>query len=314
MLATPVTLDVGSASPLRLSVQAARAEEASDRQNALTTDASTEWIALVARLSIELNVPADVLRALVAVESGGNAASHNPETGAVGLTMITPDITTAQGTRIDEMADPRANLAAAARYLVDAKVRWGTWELAVAEWEGLIDGSGTTQAVRHRRDSADFGYMVRFQQALDALASDGSSLALASRAFGYGLEAVGMPYVAGAASLESGGFDCSGLISWAYLNVGIELPRSTYELWDATERVDASELRVGDLVFFEGTFGPGISHAGIYAGNGYFLHSQSEGYTVRLTSLSDPYWQAHLAGFGRVNSPDPGGRGDASRR
>lgn len=300
LFASPVAPGLDPASPMRLGVQSARAEEASAAPNATDTDASTGWIALIARVSTETGVPAEVLRALVEVESGGNAAAVNPETGAIGLTMITPDITQAQGTRIEEMGDPRVNVRAAADYLVNAKARWGTWDLAVAEWEGLIDGSGTAQAIRHRRGSADFGFLVRYKQALHALNPDEATISDRAKALGYGLEAVGMPYLWGGASLEAGGFDCSGLVYWAYKQLGKELPRTSEGQWAGTVRIDASEAQPGDLVFFADTFGSGISHLGMYAGNGYFLHSQTEGTPVQVSSLNDPYWSAHLAGFGRV--------------
>lgn len=300
LLASPVATGFDPASPLSLGVQSARAEEASAAHGAIDSDASTEWIALIAKVSTETGVPVEVLRALVGVESGGNAASSNHETGAIGLTMITPDITRAQGTEINAMGDPRVNVRAAADYLVNAKVRWGTWDLAVADWEGLIDGTGATQAIRHRRGSSDFGFFTRYQQAMQGLNAENATVPASMAAFGYGLEAVGMPYAYGGASLEAGGFDCSGLVYWAYMQLGKELPRSTDGQWNVTQRIDTSQVQLGDIVFFAGTYGNGISHVGLYAGNGYFLHAPNEGQTVQLTPLSDSYWSAHFVGYGRV--------------
>ena len=63
--------------------------------------------------------------------------------------------------------------------------------------------------------------------------------------------------------------------------------------------VTADDLRAGDLVFFADTNGPGITHVGMYAGSGFMLNAPNEHDIVRLMALDDPYWQQHLAGFGR---------------
>jgi hypothetical protein len=81
----------------------------------------------------------------------------------------------------------------------------------------------------------------------------------------------------------------------------VQLPRLSSEQWHWTARVNADEVQPGDLVFFAGTNGPDISHVGIYAGAGLMLNAPDVGQTVTLEPLNDPYWQAHLAGFGRID-------------
>src|SRR5699024_9709784 len=80
---------------------------------------------------------------------------------------------------------------------------------------------------------------------------------------------MGTKYVWGGTTKS--GFDCSGFIHWAYNDAGKEIPRtSTDGYYDRSYHINKSELQVCDLVFFSGTYCPGISHMGIYAGNNEF--------------------------------------------
>lgn len=90
-------------------------------------------------------------------------------------------------------------------------------------------------------------------------------------------------------------FDCSGLVQWSYNKAGISLPRTAAQMYIATQPVGFDELRAGDLVFF--SYGRGISHVGIYIGNGKMLNAQSSG--IKIADLNG-YWNQYLVGFGRV--------------
>jgi cell wall-associated NlpC family hydrolase len=103
---------------------------------------------------------------------------------------------------------------------------------------------------------------------------------------------LGVPYVWGGAS--PGGFDCSGLVMYVYAQLGVSLPHYTVSQWDATTPIPTSALAPGDLVFFDG-----LSHVGIYIGNGQFIHAPHTGTVVQIASLSG-YWAAHLDGARRV--------------
>ncbi|MFC5711478.1 peptidoglycan-binding protein [Thalassorhabdus alkalitolerans] len=104
----------------------------------------------------------------------------------------------------------------------------------------------------------------------------------------------GTRYVWGGTSPS--GFDCSGFIQYSFNQHGVSLPRTVAEMWRSTTRV--SNPQRGDLVFFETRTGP--SHAGIYLGNGQFIHSgASTGVTT--TSMSNSYWSQRYLGAGRVN-------------
>ena len=102
---------------------------------------------------------------------------------------------------------------------------------------------------------------------------------------------VGTPYRWGGNTPDSG-FDCSGLIKYVYRDAaGISLPRSTREMIVMrAPTVDAGSLQSGDLVFFATGGGSQVSHAGIYVGEGRFVHAPSTGGTVRLDYLSNSYW------------------------
>ncbi|RRV55077.1 C40 family peptidase [Pseudomonas sp. p99-361] len=102
---------------------------------------------------------------------------------------------------------------------------------------------------------------------------------------------VGTPYRWGGNTQDSG-FDCSGLIKYVYRDAaGISLPRSTREMIVMrAPTVNLNALQSGDLVFFATSGGSQVSHAGIYVGDGRFVHAPSTGGTVRLDYLSNSYW------------------------
>jgi len=115
---------------------------------------------------------------------------------------------------------------------------------------------------------------------------------------------VGTPYRWGGNTPDSG-FDCSGLIKYVYGDAaGISLPRSTREMIVMrAPTVDAKALQSGDLVFFATSGGSQVSHAGIYVGEGRFVHAPSTGGTVRLDYLSNSYWQKTYLNAKRVLQP-----------
>ena len=92
------------------------------------------------------------------------------------------------------------------------------------------------------------------------------------------------------------GIDCSALVQTLYVTqYGISLPRTAREQYDATERISRTDLKEGDLVFFN-TQG-GVSHVGIYLQNNKFVHASSSGVTI--SDLFDAYWEKRFIGVGR---------------
>ena len=102
---------------------------------------------------------------------------------------------------------------------------------------------------------------------------------------------VGTPYRWGGNTPDSG-FDCSGLIAYVYKDMAqVHLPRTTREMIVMPgQTVHRQSLNSGDLVFFATSGGRQVSHAGIYVGEGRFVHAPSTGGTVRLDRLDNPYW------------------------
>ncbi|WP_172257629.1 C40 family peptidase [Saccharibacillus deserti] len=109
---------------------------------------------------------------------------------------------------------------------------------------------------------------------------------------------VGTPYRT--AGTTPNGFDCSGFTSYVFDKLNINLPRQSSSQYSAGSKVDKSDLRAGDLVFFN-TNGRGISHVGIYVGNGKFAHSSSSN-GVRYDSLGSSYYAERYVGAARVMS------------
>jgi len=93
------------------------------------------------------------------------------------------------------------------------------------------------------------------------------------------------------------GFDCSGLVQYAYKEAGINIPRTAKEQYARSKKINKNELELGDLVFFS-IENNEISHVGIYVGNNKFIHSPSSGKNVRIDELSNPYWEKVYAGCG----------------
>jgi len=116
---------------------------------------------------------------------------------------------------------------------------------------------------------------------------------------------VGTPYRWGGNTPDSG-FDCSGLIGFVYRDAaGISLPRSTREMIVMqAPNVGKEGLQTGDLIFFATNGGSQVSHAGIYVGEGRFVHAPATGGTVKLDSLSKAYWQKAYLSAKRVLQPE----------
>lgn len=110
---------------------------------------------------------------------------------------------------------------------------------------------------------------------------------------------MGKKYRLGGAS-PGKGFDCSGLVYWAYRKNGVTVPRITTEQARAGRAVSSSQLRPGDIVVFRTGRSPRGLHTGIYAGDGAFIHSPRAGERVRMESLDIRYWKSKLITARRI--------------
>jgi hypothetical protein len=127
-------------------------------------------------------------------------------------------------------------------------------------------------------------------------------------------EAMGRPYRLGGTGEDGGGFDCSGLIQYAYRQHGVLLPRTSKE--QATEGRKLSRkvgaLAPGDLLTFSNRGGP-VTHVGMYLGEGKFIHSATRGVLVSRLSEDDPYgrwWYRRWVGARRILDEDGGTSAD----
>ncbi len=116
---------------------------------------------------------------------------------------------------------------------------------------------------------------------------------------------MGKPYRWGGMSPNTG-FDCSGLIYYAYKDVvRIHMPRTANEMFHLRDAapVKKDDLESGDLVFFHITNRGAADHVGVYLGNGRFIESPRTGRDIRISYLNEDYWQDHYVGARRVVNP-----------
>jgi cell wall-associated NlpC family hydrolase len=133
----------------------------------------------------------------------------------------------------------------------------------------------------------------RLSQARDDVSTRASELVV--RAMGL----LGVPYQFGGNDAQTG-LDCSGLVRLVYEeSLGKILPRRAAEQAAATDAIDRSELKPGDLVFFN-TMRRAFSHVGIYVGEGKFIHAPRSGAQVRIEDMRTSYWNTRFNGARRV--------------
>ncbi len=116
---------------------------------------------------------------------------------------------------------------------------------------------------------------------------------------GFALQYVGYPYVAGGNT--PAGFDCSGFTQFVILNtLGYDIGHAVEGQPGAGAWIDYGAWQPGDLVFFQNTYRAGISHTGIYIGDGLFIHAENEGTGVVITSIYSDYYGSRYWGAVRV--------------
>ncbi|ARF85296.1 C40 family peptidase [Burkholderia cenocepacia] len=159
-------------------------------------------------------------------------------------------------------------------------------------------------------NSAQIGSGSSLQQTNAPPSSGGAKSFLAGMAGKAGdvvvgaLNMIGVRYRWGGNSPDSG-LDCSGFVRYVFQDtLGMSLPRRAEEMSRVGEKVSMSNLKPGDLVFFN-TMRRTFSHVGIYIGDNKFVHSPSTGSTVRVDDLDSGYWEKRFTGARRIESEFP---------
>jgi cell wall-associated NlpC family hydrolase len=141
---------------------------------------------------------------------------------------------------------------------------------------------------------AERGLLSRIGSVGEKVEARATELVMNSMAF------LGVPYKRGGTNAESG-FDCSGFVRAIYeQTAGLLLPRRAEQQAAATQKIDKTDLKPGDLVFFN-TMRRAFSHVGIY---GKFIHSPKPGAEVRVEDMGVSYWAKRFDGARRVSAED----------
>ena len=142
---------------------------------------------------------------------------------------------------------------------------------------------------------AEKGFLSQIEQVRQSVSNKASELVVDAMGF------LGVPYKRGGNTAETG-FDCSGFVRAIYAqSIGLILPRRAEQQAAATQNIEKSDLKPGDLVFFN-TMRRTFSHVGIYVGEGRFIHSPKPGAEVRVESMSVSYWSSRFDGARRVHT------------
>lgn len=157
----------------------------------------------------------------------------------------------------------------------------------------LASNLAFAQPPAHQEKSKGHEFVSQLQTVGKNMRSGASELVMNAMGF------IGVPYRYGGNSVDTG-FDCSGFVRAAFQHtVGKILPRRAADQAAATQQIDRSQLKPGDLVFFN-TMRRAFSHVGIYVGDGKFVHSPRTGASIRIDSMDNSYWKPRFDGARRV--------------
>jgi cell wall-associated NlpC family hydrolase len=109
---------------------------------------------------------------------------------------------------------------------------------------------------------------------------------------------LGCAYTSGGTTPD--GFDCSGFVAYVHRRHGIDLSHDSREMFRQGTPIARDELQPGDVVFFERTYRPGISHVGLYVGSGKFIHASNHRGGVKITALDSEYYGERYVGARRM--------------
>lgn len=150
----------------------------------------------------------------------------------------------------------------------------------------LVGGIGASVAAEQVRKQEEMSFLERYTNAAQDVILQG-------------LKLVGVRYRWGGND-EDSGLDCSGFVRLVFKDsIGAALPRTAREMSEVGEKIDSSQLKPGDLVFFN-TMRRTFSHVGIYLGDNHFLHAPRKGAEVRVENMESSYWMSRYNGARRI--------------
>ncbi|MGH2618706.1 MAG: NlpC/P60 family protein, partial [Thermomicrobiales bacterium] len=157
---------------------------------------------------------------------------------------------------------------------------------SLISWEPLAEAVDEGRRGRDRGNAGNAGV-------------DGTASASGNQIANFAMQYVGYPYVYAGEGPYA--FDCSGLTKFVVQNtLGMEITHDLFAQYEMGKQVDRGDLRPGDLVFFQNTFRPGLSHNGIYIGNGQFVHAENESTGVKVSDLNSDYYSSRWYGAVRL--------------
>ncbi|HEX4519288.1 MAG TPA: NlpC/P60 family protein [Gaiellaceae bacterium] len=175
-------------------------------------------------------------------------------------------------------------------------------EIATLEAEQVQRQLEAARAAKARIAAAQAAQAAQAQTAVVGATASTPEGATVVPASGYSSQVVsiamsyiGVPYVWGGST--PGGFDCSGLVMYAFAQLGISLPHSSYAMWNYGAAVPYDQLQPGDMVFFDGE-----GHVGLYIGGGEFVDAPYTGAYVRVDSLTTGWALANYDGARRITT------------
>lgn len=150
----------------------------------------------------------------------------------------------------------------------------------------LVGGIGASAAAEQVRKPEEQSFLERYTNAAQDVILQG-------------LKLVGVRYRWGGND-EDSGLDCSGFVRLVFKDsIGTSLPRTAREMSEVGEKIDSTQLKPGDLVFFN-TMRRTFSHVGIYLGDNHFLHAPRKGAEVRVENMESNYWMSRYNGARRI--------------
>jgi cell wall-associated NlpC family hydrolase len=165
---------------------------------------------------------------------------------------------------------------------------------AAADAEPADDWAGEPSSVYIPLNDGTSEYGIEYQLARRVSTTLESPVAQA-------LSYLGAPYRMGGTTRD--GIDCSGLIEVVFRQWGLAMPRTAAEQFQQGRLIAQQELQPGDLVFFRNTYKRGVSHVGIYVGDGRFIHAAGKRKGVVVGELAKSYYQHRFVGARRLGDP-----------